>query len=582
MVQPDDTRAAQSARIASWTRVTVLVVIGLMVLVLGRVTQLKLRPGAQLEAAMVPQTSSRQEMGRRGDLLDIRGRVLATSTVGYRLFVDPTQVDDPATIAVDIAAVLGITPLDVDRRILERSSPQYAVIEPLLNDGQVEAIRAAGLRGVGLEPRLVRHYPNDDLAAAVVGLVGAEHTGLSGTEHALDHELEQHPGRLTWLRDAGQRTLWIEPAGHEAAEHGADVHLSIDLVVQELTLRHLREAVDRVNAAGGRAVVMDPRTGELLAMVDVLHPRPDREPLTVDPGREQHPSLARNRCVSDPYEPGSTLKPFVWAIATELGVADPNEVLPTPESGPWRTPYGRWIQDSHYHGPLTWREVLVHSLNTGMAMVAERMTHEQMRDTLDRFGFGERTRCGVPGETAGLVTPAARWSRYTQSSVAFGHEIAVTPVQMVRAFAALARDGTLPPVRITAESNQDARFRFVRRACNPSTAELVRTVLAEVVDHGTGTAARSTRYAVFGKTGTAQLPRPEGGGYFDDRYVSSFIAAAPVDEPRLVVLCVIDDPDRSRGHWGGQVAGPAVRTIIEETLDYLGVGERSAEVGSMK
>ena len=229
---------------------------------------------------------------------------------------------------------------------------------------------------------------------------------------------------------------------------------------------------------------------------------------------------------------------------------------------------------------MSWRTVLVRSLNTGMAIVAERMTHQEMRQAIVHYGFGSRTRCGIPGETAGLVTSAEHWSDYTQSSVSFGHEIAVTPVQMVRAFSAFARGGMLTKVRVFAgpdAGDERPPFRFVRRACSPAIADLVREILGDVMIEGTGKPAQSSRYRLFGKSGTAQLPRPEGGGYFEHRYVSSFIAGAPLADPRLVVLCVIDDPDRSLGHWGAQVAGPVVRDVIDGTLAYLGVAPATGQ-----
>jgi cell division protein FtsI/penicillin-binding protein 2 len=424
---------------------------------------------------------------------------------------------------------------------------------------------------VGLEPRLVRRYPSGEAGAAVVGLVGFEHTGLSGAEHVFDDRLAPRDGRLTYLRDARRQALWIDPAGYEPGDDGRDVRLSIDLVIQGIAERHLALGVERHNAGGGRVVVLDCVSGEILAMCDVLGAR-SGETAIRDPGREIHPALGRNRCVTDPYEPGSTMKPFVWAAVTESGRADPGEIIETPESGPYRTGYGRLVRDVHSQGAITWQNVLVKSSNAGMSIVVERLSHEELREAIERFGFGSETHCGVPGESPGLVTPPGRWSRYTQTSVAIGHEIAVTPVQLVRAFSAFARDGTLPPSRITAEDPSGMPFAFRRRACSEAVADLVRRTLRQVMLEGTGRPAQSQRYQLFGKSGTAQLPDPATGGYHEGRYVSNFIAGAPFEEPRIVVLCVIDDPDKSRGHFGGRVAGPIVRDVIDESLEYLGVG----------
>ncbi len=565
-----ETPEGQARRAGAWAQMHVIgLTVGLGVILL-RVAQLKVIPDERLAAAMGSRTSSFAELAPRGDLLDARGRVLATSTIGYRLFVDPAEVSDLPTVAVDIAGMIGGAADEIDRQIVQARSRRFVVVRELLEDWQVDAIRRAGLRGVDVQSRTVRQYPHGDVAATVVGLVGAQDSGLSGSEHVFERDLAPRDGRLSYLRDAQRRTLWVDPEGYQPPAPGRDVRLSIDLAIQEVALRHLREAVARYDAGGGRCVVLDVRSGGLLAMADVLSPRPARA-ATLDPGRAIDPALGRNRCVSDPYEPGSTLKPFIWAAITELGRARPEELLPTPADGPWRTRYGRPVRDAHPAGPVTWRNVLIKSLNTGMAMVSERLSHRDLRAAVLRFGFGSKTGCHAPGETAGLVTDPKAWSDYTQTSVAMGHEIAVTPVQMVRAFSAFGRDGTVPPISILAPGAGGPQAAPAYRVCSEAMADMVREVLRDVVHEGTGRPARSQRYTLFAKSGTAQLPKPGGGGYYEDRYVSSFIAGAPFDDPVIVVLVVIDDPDRKLGHWGGAIAGPPVKEILEETLAYLGV-----------
>ncbi len=569
---PDDLFGTQAQRISAWGRVFVIVIVAAMVLQLVRVAQLKVSPEPRLLETVGSPVSSRTELARRGDVLDQRGRVAATSSLGYRLFVDPQEVRDLSTIAVDLAHLLRIDPVEIDKEILPRRDRRYVVIEHLLEDWQVDAIRAARLRGVGLEPRLVRHYPQGELAASIVGMVGFEHTGLGGVEHRHNTRLAPEAGRLTYLRDARRQALWIEPTGYRPALAGEDLHLSIDLVVQEIVSRRINTVVQEYNAGGGRAVVMDVRTGEILAMVDVLNPREGWDEHTEDPNRKIHPALGRNRCVTDPYEPGSTFKPFIWAVATELGRVQPNEVLKTPPPGVvFRTSRGRSIRDAFNFADATWLETLIKSLNSGMAIVAERMTEREMREAVTRFGFGAATRSGLPGETGGIVTRPGDWTHYTQTSVPMGHEIAVTPLQMVRAFSAFARDGTLPPVRTTAVRRSDTSVEVIERVLPESIALLTRRAMRDVMTEGTGRRAQSELYELFAKSGTAQLPRRDGRGYHQDRYVASFIGGAPFSEPRIVVVCVVDDPDKSIGHFGGAIAGPVVRDIIDETLTYLGV-----------
>ena len=350
-------------------------------------------------------------------------------------------------------------------------------------------------------------------------------------------------------------------------QSGQSVHLSIDLVIQGLARQRLVEAVEQYNAGGGRIVVLDCRTGEILAMVDVLNERPGWDERIEDPQREIDPALGRNRCVSDPYEPGSTFKPFIWAAATQLGKAKVDEVLKTPAPGSvYRTSRGRSIRDAFPYPNATWHEALVRSLNSGMAIVAERMTQRELRDAVLRFGFGSSTRSGLPGESAGIVTDAQSWNHYTQTSVPMGQEIAVTPLQMARAFSAFARDGSLPPVRSTAVRPDEYEVEVVQRVLDEPIVLLAREAMRDAARR-----VQPDSYDMFGKSGTAQLPRSDGRGYHEDRYVSGFVAGAPLQEPRIVVVCVIDDPDKSIGHYGGTVAGPVVRDVVEQTLTYLGV-----------
>jgi len=568
-------RRLQAQRVAVWGNVFLIVVVIGMVGLLGRVVQLKLAPDSRLAAAVGSPMSTRKEMASRGDLLDAAGRVIATSTVAFRLFVDPESADDPTTLALDLAPLIKTDLIELDRKIAARPNSRYVVVKDVLQDWQVEAIKKARLKGVGMEPVLVRHYPHSDLAAGIVGKVGFSHDGLAGFEKVFDAPMTPTMGQLTFLRDVRRQALWIDPQDYDPGKDGQDVRLSIDLVVQEIAEKRLRRAVEEFNAGGGRMIVMDCRTGGILAMTDVLNYRPGWTEQIEDKFREIHPSLGRNRCVADPYEPGSTFKPFIWAVATELGKARLDEELQTPAHTGWRTSYGRMIHDAHYYGPMTWRMVLVKSLNSGMAMVAERMSHREMQEALRRFGFGAKTNCGIPGETAGIVTSPRKWGNYTQSSVAMGHEIAVTPLQMVRAFSAFCRDGTLPAMHVVspqfAESRSPNQLRISRQAIPPAIVRTAREAMRGVMEEGTGRLAQSEKYQMFGKSGTAELPRKDRRGYHRDRYVASFIAGAPFEEPHIVVLCVIDDPDKKKGHYGGALAGPVVRDVIDETLSYLGV-----------
>lgn len=537
-----------------------------------RIVQLKIQPDQRLAAAAGSPFSTRVEPARRGDLLDRRGRIIATTTLGHRAFIDPAMVDDVATIGVDLQELVGLDAVEIDRRMGPRLHSRFVPVSDILEPWQVERIRRSGLDGVGLEPRLVRHYPQESTAAQLIGAVGFEHTGLGGAEHLLDVDLTGSTGRMDYLRDVRRRPLWIDPDTFKPHDDGEDRRLTIDMVIQRHVEQRLEAEIKARNAAGGRVVVVDPVTGELLALADIVNH--ERTPREGDPEPEEaasNPRLARNRCGTDPYEPGSTFKPFIWAFATEHGVVTPDEVLPTPDALPHRTESGRRIRDVHYYGASSWEKVLIKSMNSGMAIVAERLEPAAMQSCIRQFGFGTRTHCGLPGETVGLVTSDSKWTSYTQVSVAMGHEIGVTPLQMVRAFSVFASDGNLPALQLLANDDSALAPSIRHRIIEPSTAWLTRQTMRKVMTDGTGRKCQSDWYQLFGKSGTAQLPKAAGGGYHEDRYVSSFIAGAPLETPRLVVLCVIEDPDRRIGpYYGGLVAGPVVRDVIDHALAYLG------------
>lgn len=561
MTPDETTHARQCQRIRGWGFLCLLCCSALLLTIPGRVIWLQQAPSEPLQASIQRSSSRSTPLVRRGDVLDRRGRVLATSAVGRRAFIDPSLSQDPMTLGVQLNQAIGLSGAEVQRLLAGRLHRRYVALPQLLEPWQVQRLEGKPIAGVFLEEVPVRRYPQDLDAASLVGMVGQEHKGLAGIEYVLERELQSQAGRLETYRDAARRPMWVPPSGFEPGQDGRDVRLSIDLVVQRFAETRLAQAVDELGAAGGRLIAIDPETGGLLTIAEheVQGPKAPRQQ-----------RLHRVRSVSDPYEPGSTFKPFVWAAATSAGLATSDEVLPTPTAVGHRTSFGRVIRDAHYYGPSTWRKVLVKSLNSGMAIVAERMSHESMQKLVTQLGFGQVSGCGLPGETAGLVTSPSKWSNYTQTSVAMGHEIAVTPIQMARAFCAFARDGSMPSVTIR-DRSRDAGV-VTTQIFDPAIATLTRQTMHAVMHEGTGRRARSAQYSMFGKSGTAQMPKAEGGGYHQDRYISSFIAGAPLDNPRLVVLCVIEDPDKSRGsHYGGSTAGPVVRDMVDFTLPYLGI-----------
>ena len=601
------------------------------------------------------------------------------SRAGFRVFIDPTRFPDPPDEAIyKVAEAMGVGPEVVGERVIERLAAndarvaahgpveqeperdpieelralvtgkkreqaveparegpkliRYAPIDVVIDRDRAELVQSLRIAGVYVEERAVREYPAGAIASGVVGKVGVEHEGLLGAEYALDRRLVAESRQIEYARDAWGRALWMGAGRWEGQDKGEPVRLSVDLEIQRIATEELGRQLEDKDAAGGRCVVMDPRTGELLAMVDLIReiedavefPWDDKEAvervkwppaervryraLTADPGREIHPALGRNRNVEDVYEPGSTFKPFVWAAVTERGRARPEEKFDT-EGGHWRTSYGRYVEDVTKRTEMTWGEVLVHSSNIGMVKGSERLTPEELHGAILRYGFGRRTGVALPGEAVGLVTSLKDWSKYTHTSVSFGYEVAVTPVQMTRAFSAFCREGelagTLPPVRLESVEEGEQKLDVVERVTDGWVALTARHLMGDVALKMEALMARSGesgwRYRMFGKSGTANIAlggAPEGKrlprgsrGYLEHQYRSSFVAGGPIESPRLVVLVVVDDPGpefvRRREHYGSWIAGPAVRRIMERSLSYLGEppsppasGEGIARAGS--
>ena len=560
-------RKDSACRITTVALLLVAVVTLLMGSGLYKVARLQIHPPKKL--AQETGRATTRQLAIRGSIFDRQGRLLAASRIGKKLFVDPKLVNDVELLSLQLGEIVSIPPAKIEEELRRKSANRYVVIKELVTDEEIQQIRDLNKRCVGLEDVLVREYPHGSIGGPLIGVVGDEHKGLAGFENMFEDALSGVPGAYVRIRDTDKNTIWVSPLDFTLKTNGENIRLSIDVVIQELATTRLQKEVERCNAGGGRIIVVDPTTGEILAMADILNQREGWSQQPEDANRIINPRLGRNRCVTDPYEPGSTFKPFIWSYATQLGKASVDEILQTPSTRPYRTLFGRTIRDVYYYGPSSWRKVLIKSMNSGMAIVTQRMSYKQLQDAVKRFGFGEPTRIGLGGETKGIVTTPANWNDYTQTSVSMGQEIAVTPLQMVQGFCAFARDGTVPQLKL--QLTTDADVMFVREAITPEIAVLTRQIMGEVMTEGTGQNSRSELYKMFGKSGTAQLPKADGKGYFEDRYIASFIAGAPIDDPKLIVLCVIDDPDKSIGHYGGVIAGPVVRDVMDQSLQYLGV-----------
>jgi cell division protein FtsI (penicillin-binding protein 3) len=335
--------------------------------------------------------------------------------------------------------------------------------------------------------------------------------------------------------------------------------------------QELADACEKNHADRGEVVVMDPNTGEILAIANY----PAFNPQNLD---DSTPAIRTNRAIVVPYEPGSTIKPFIAGPAFEWNITRPAEIFPL-HGLHYITPYGRRITDVHGYDQLCMWDVLVKSSNIGMSMLGERMGNEKIHRALTGFAFGRSTGIELPGENPGKLNPLVKWNKYSTESCSTGYELMVTPLQLARAFCAYANGGRLVPPhvlkgRLDGEGNVVCRiapvpFDELPQAIDTKTANLVRRILCDVVIRGTATGCRSKAWNIFGKTGTAHIA--EGHGYSETRFNSSFIGGAPYENPRLIVAFIVHDPDRAIAHYGGAVSAPGARNILERSLAYLQV-----------
>lgn len=569
---PPEDRAeldAKRSRRLNWTSRTVVICLTItFVGLLGRVYQLQAYPDPHIEALQESQIGTAEMAAMRGGLIDRTGRVLAATRVGYRLFCDPLFIEDRTIFAETVAYELGYNPVEIDMKLSGRSHKRYVLLDDRMNDDQVDRFKEMDLPGIYIEPITVRDYPQGPLAGTLVGFVGRDGEGLEGLERHWEDRLLAKPGSFTFMRDYKRKRMWVNGEDYVPFEDGENIRLSIDAYIQRVCEEELKATVEQFNAKSGQIIVMQPHTGEILAIA--TYP-------TYDPNNfgDVTDDMRRNRPITDVFEPGSIFKPFIWAGLTEMKAASPNERIDCTTSGVWVMPNGRRLRDVRGKGVITWHEILKYSSNIGMAKAAVRTDVEDIYNIMRSFGFGKPTGIDLPGEVGGLLTMHQHRGAqsYSHGSWPMGQEIGVTGIQMVRAMSVIANGGVMvdPHIEAWRPADDGAALTAPQRVISKRTAEATLYAMRDAVLTGTGKKANSPYYDFWGKTGTAQLPNPELGNYFQDRYLSSFLGGAPLDNPKLVVGCFIKDPDRSIGHYGGIVAAPTVRNVTERALIYLGV-----------
>jgi cell division protein FtsI (penicillin-binding protein 3) len=554
-----------------------LLFLGLFGGLAARITHLQLGDHTDLRQAYQRRIRFQQELrGMRGRVLDRNHRILAMDEGRRHVAVDPSFVsrhNDPQRLQQALAAFLQVEPGFIGARLSE-TERRYAVLERFVEEYRAEELvqyleANAIRRGVVVESVNTRTYPHGNLMSHVLGFVNREGTGSAGVEQTMHRFLEAREGLRIGEKDGRRRELVARRLVQIDASDGADVVLTLDQFLQDGVERALDRGIEQFNAAGGWAVVLDVRTGEVLAMAS----RPDFNPNAFY--RSDRESF-RNRNVTGSYEPGSIFKAMVYAAALNEGLVDLDEVIDT-HHGMW-IHRGRPLRDFHGYPSLTAAEVLHKSSNIGTAKIALRMSPEMMYDYMRKFGFGARTGIELPGDEAGIMHHPSRWDSLTHSRMSMGHAVNVTALQMAAAMNAIANDGVLMRpwlVREVRSLSGDVLYRGHPQEAGPpvirpETARTMRSLLAGVTrPGGTGRRAAIEGFDVAGKTGTAQKVLP-GGGYADRLNIASFVGFFPAENPVVTVLVSIDEPYGAL-RTGGSVAAPIFREIAEHTIAYFGI-----------
>ena len=500
---------------------------------------------------------------RRGIIFDRLGREIALNLELESLYGDPENLnltdEDIRKIALAV---------EKEPRVLLSKIPEagrFAWIERKIEPETAKKIRALDIKGLGLLPEAKRYYPKGDLASHILGFVGIDNQALEGIELKYDKYLKTAGGKVSLGRDASGRTL---SSGVNTEAKGNNIVLTIDEVIQHIAEKELDRAMVKWRAAAASVIVMDPFTGEILALAN----RPSYDPNR--PGSASN-SERRNRAITDCYEPGSTFKIVIGAGSLEEKIVRPNSLFDVSRGG--IEAGGKTIRDVHKYGVLSFQEVIQKSSNVGSIMVGMRLGKERIYHYAKLLGFGEKTGIDLPGEVSGWMVPPEKWSGTSIGAIPIGQEVAVTPLQVLRAYAAIANGGFLvrPHVVsdvISPDGQALVSFRDMekKRVLSARTAEIFKDILKSVVEEGgTGQSASVNGNGVAGKTGTAQMINPLTKRYSKEKYVSSFVGFVPADDPKLAIIVVVYEP---KGQiYGGVVAAPVFRDIADKALSYLDI-----------
>ena len=549
---------------------TLLIAAGLgfwSVILFGRLVELQVLRHKSAEAVVLRQNQDRKKAEpKRGNIYDRNGQVLACSLPAPNVFITPLEKEDRAGVEKRLGALKGLLDLTeaeaalIRKRLADNYSFTY--VRKRVSLEQAEAVKAARLPGVGLEPATKRYYPLGRLAAHVLGGVNAEERGIGGVEYRYDVQLRGREGEQLVFRDSRRREYQARMIKDPLP--GKDLYLTIDATIQHIAERELGRAVAEHRAGWGTVVILEPASGEILALANF----PDYDPNRI-PADE---SLLTNRAIKVNYEPGSTFKIITAAALVEkarVGYADVFDC-----SSGYINVGGLTIRDHIRMGRLRFPEVIIESSNVGTVMAAQRLSPSDFYQTIRSFGFGEKTGVDLPAEETGFVRPLDKWNRKVSLPyISIGYEIMVTPLQVLNAMNVYATGGLLvrPRVVLRTTDGPPPDPPAPRQVISGTTArELVSRVFEQVVENGTGKLGRLDGYSIAGKTGTAQKIDPATGTYTTRRHTASFVGFAPARSPALAMIVVLDEP-KEGFYYGGQVCAPVFRDIARKVLRYLRV-----------
>lgn len=501
-----------------------------------------------------------------GVIFDRNGEILAVSNTVDSLYAVPSLLKKEPALIIELAQILKSPPEEIQDKVNKAAAQKrhFIWLKRYLTDEESKNVAGYKSKSIGLRQECKRFYPNDHLASHLLGFRGIDEQALAGLELGWDQYLKGTPGYYSTPRDARQKNLTSLDLMQSYPQPGNDIYLTIDLVLQFILEEELELACQKWKAQKAIGIMLNPQTGEILALAN----RPN-----FDPNRYQDypPTTWRNYALSDIYEPGSAFKPFIASAALDEKIVSLSDRFFC-ENGHFKTGY-RTIHDHKPYGWLAFTEILINSSNIGMSKIGIRLGPAKMYDYLKRFDFDKIPGSGLPGETSGLITPYTQWNDYTITSVPWGHEIGVSALQLAKSFAVFANNGYLlrPQIVFKITNPQGipvktSHTEVIRQPICSSTATKMRSVLTAVVNHGTGTSAQIPGCQVAGKTGTAQ--KLEGKhGYSHTKFVSYFIGFAPAENPHILVLVIIDEPQGA--YYGGKVVAPVVGSIIQKSLTYL-------------